>query len=287
MLPTYDPVTVAEKVVTERLTQVASQLSKVNTDSEEAADAQLEAELMDDTPMVTPSVSPKEAGTPAEPVSVAPAGKVDQLDQRVIQIFGKKRTIDDDGHAASPKVANIDAVPIVGNNGTGENNGVTNIAANGIASSGSGSKNNVINIADVTNPTVTKGSDIPDVQPGIDHNAAQEVGDDGMDVGDHFEEANDDGAEDDEWIEAEEEPEAYPEGAFPMQVPGYPMQPIFQYRYRTPNSTPRSRRIDFKNSIVMRNCTRDPHTNRVSQEDYEAREDSEMSLSLGYVTLIS
>ena len=273
----------AKKVVTERLTQVASQLSKVTSELEKTADAQLEAELMDDTPMVTPSVSPKGTGTPAEPADVASTDKVDQLDQRVTQIFGKKRTIVDDGHTASPKIANIDAVTISGNNGTSGNNDVSGIDVNSSANGGSGSNN------DVTNVTVTNGSNVPDAPAGTDHNTAQgvNVSDDGMDVGENDDEANDDGDDDDEWEEAEEEPEAYPEGAFPMQVPGYPMQPIFQYRYRTPNSTPRSRRIDFKNSIVMRNCTRDPHTNRVSQEDYEAREDSEMSLSLGYVTLIS
>lgn len=271
-------------MITDRLTQVATQLSKVTSESEKAADAQLEAELMDDTPMVTPSVSPKETGTPAEPANAAPVDKVDQLDQRVTQIFGKKRTIDDDGHTASPKVANIDAVTVAGNNNTSEKDNVSGVNVNSSASGGSGSNN------DVTNITVTKsGSDVPDAHAGTDHNTSKEanVSDDGMDVGDNDEEVNDDGDDGDEWEEAEEEPEAYPEGAFPMQVPGYPMQPTFQYRYRTPNSTPRSRRIDFKNSIVMRNCTRDPHTNRVSQEDYEAREDSEMSLSLGYVMFIS
>ena len=259
-----DPEKVSEKVVTARLTQVAAQLSKVTNVSDKSADekleAELEAELQEDTPMVTPSVSPKAPATPAEPAPKAiVTEKVDHLDQRVNQIFGKKRTIETDGHSASPKVANIIVTNSTddGTPGSVGNNDVTNITVNkSVASSDE----------KVSGPSQSdeKGSK-------TDVNS----GDGNMDVD------NDDGEEEGEWQEAEEEPEAYPEGAFPMQVPGYPMQPTFNYRYRTPNSTPRSRRIDFKNAIVMRNCTRDPHTNRVSQEDYEAREDSEMSLSLG------
>ena len=267
-----DPEVVSEKVVTQRLTQVAAQLSKVTSAPDKSDDSKLEDELLkEDTPMVTPSLSPEDPGTPAEPADAnAPDAKVDQLDQRVSQIFGKKRAIEGDGNTACPKVANIT---------------VTDASDGGAAVTAPPVHNNVINITVAKPVDVETSNDQAKANNSVD-NATNKVADNNgetnMDVGDGNQEEEDNG----EWQEAEEEPEAWPEGAFPMQVPGYPMQPTFNYRYRTPNSTPRSRRIDFKNAIVMRNCSRDPHTNRVSQEDYEAREDSEMSLSLGYVVFV-
>ena len=265
-----DPETASEKVLTDRLTQVAVQLTKVanvpDKSADEKLDAELEAELQDDTPMVTPSVSPKAPATPAEPVSMSTSvEKVDHLGHRVNQIFGKKRTIEDVGHSASPKVANIT---------------VTDAADGGATVAVKDSDVNNLAVDKNIDSLVKNGVEVPSLDG---NNVDPDVNrvDDAMDVG------NGDDEEDGEWQEAEEEPEAYPEGAFPMQIPGYPMQPTFNYRYRTYNSTPRSRRVDFKNAIVMRNCTRDPYTNRVSQEDYEAREDSEMSLSLGCVMFIS
>ena len=233
-----------DMVVTQRLEKVANQLAKV---ADEPADVkELEDELLkSDTPMVTPP--PEVAEAVVAPVTVPVANGPDQLDERVNQIFGKKRSIEDDGPTASPKVANITVT-------TGSND----------AESGSV----IVKVSDGDkNVTSQVGGHADEVE---------------MDVSDNDNDDSDgDEEEEGEWKEPEEEPEAYPEGAFPMQVPGYPMQPIFNYRYRTPNSTPRSRRIDFKNSIVVRNVTRDPHTGRVSQEDYEIREDSEMALSLG------
>ena len=237
-----------DMVVTQRLEKVANQLAKV---ADEPADVkELEDELLkSDTPMVTPP--PEVAEAVVVPATVPVANGPDQLDERVNQIFGKKRSIEDDGPTASPKVANITVTDV-----TTTSDGDKSDSA--IASNSADGKN---------------GETPPDNGPGPENN---------MDVDPNDDDNDDDGeVEDGEWEEPEEEPEAYPENAFPMQVPGYPMQPIFNYRYRTPNSTPRSRRIDFQNSIVVRNVTRDPHTGRVSQEDYEIREDSEMALSLG------
>ena len=238
---------VSDMVVTQRLEKVANQLAKVADDSSGVKD--LEEELLkSDTPMITPP--PEVAEVVDEPVTAGTTAFTngpDQLDERVTQIFGKKRSIEDDGPVTSPKVANIDVIP--GNDDKSDSAIVNN------ASDGS-----------IENPPSDQGQN-PENNMDIDPDANNDE--------------DDDEGEDGEWQEPEEEPELYPEGAFPMQVPGYPMQPIFNYRYRTPNSTPRSRRIDFKNSIVLRNVTRDPHTGRVSQEDYEIREDSEMALSLG------
>lgn len=246
-LNTLDPALVPDMVVSQRLEKVADQLSRVADDSAGVKD--LEDELLkSDTPMVTPPPEVAEVIGTSVTVSTAPATDgLDQLDERVNQIFGKKRSIEDDGPATSPKVANITVT-----SGNGDN---------------------------VDSAIASKNADDNTVNSPPDNGQNPE---DNMDVDPDDDDDDDDGeGEDGEWQEPEEEPELYPEGAFPMQVPGYPMQPIFNYRYRTPNSTPRSRRIDFKNSIVVRNVTRDPHTGRVSQEDYEIREDSEMALSLG------
>ena len=91
-------------------------------------------------------------------------------------------------------------------------------------------------------------------------------------------------AEDGEWPEDNDQPEAYPDIAFPMAPPSYPRQPDFEYRYRAGHtSTPQRRRVDFTKAIVLRQCRRDPYTGRISQEEYDAREDAEMMISLGYV----
>ena len=237
----------SDMVVTQRLEKVANQLAKVADDSAEVKD--LEEELLkSDTPMVTPPPEIAESvGEPVTAVATPASNGLDQLDERVNQIFGKKRSIEDDGPVASPKVANI---AVTFGNGDKSDSAIVNNASDG----------------SIENPPSDQGQN-PENNMDIDPDANNDE--------------DDDEGEDGEWQEPEEEPELYPEGAFPMQVPGYPMQPIFNYRYRTPNSTPRSRRIDFKNSIVLRNVTRDPHTGRVSQEDYEIREDSEMALSLG------
>ena len=80
-------------------------------------------------------------------------------------------------------------------------------------------------------------------------------------------------------------PEAFPDIGFPIEPPKYPKPPEFNYRYRAgAGSTPQRRRVDFDRSIVLRSTKKDPHTGRVSQEDYDARENSEMQLSLGYVS---
>ena len=86
------------------------------------------------------------------------------------------------------------------------------------------------------------------------------------------------------WPVEQDRPEGFPDVGFPIEPPSYPTAPEFEYRYRAgANSTPQRRRVDFERSIVLPSVRRDPHTGRVSQEDYDAREDAEMALSLGCV----
>ena len=90
------------------------------------------------------------------------------------------------------------------------------------------------------------------------------------------------------WPEQADQPEAFPDVGFPINPPVYPTPPEFEYRYpHGPDSTPQRRRVDFQNSIVLRTCKRDPYTNRIPQEEYEAREEAEMMISLGYYILFN
>ena len=260
-------------VVTERLTKVADKLSKVADDNKSAIEQSEEADSLEasplDTPIPTPpsdsppkplspkSLSPKTKSPPSEMVApVTPMETEDQLGDRVHQIFGKRRAIDIVGPISDPKVANMD----------------TTEGAVGVT------EDSQVNSESTTQNQNNSTSDEMEVGDGdeTDDEGANEDDTDGIDV--HGGTGDEDG-----WNGQEEEPEAFPEAGFPMQVPGYPIQPVFNYRYRTPNSTPRSRRVDFENAIVLPDVRRDPHTNRISQEDYEAREDAEMALSLGLV----
>ena len=87
-----------------------------------------------------------------------------------------------------------------------------------------------------------------------------------------------------EWNqEAMDQPQEFPELGFPDEPPITPTQPEFQYRYRIVGSTPRSRRLDFDRSIVLRPCQRDRFTGKIPDNEYTEREESEMKLSLGCV----
>ena len=96
---------------------------------------------------------------------------------------------------------------------------------------------------------------------------------------------NDDDDEDED--DGGDQPQNFPDLGFPSAPPRYPEQPEFFYQYRVPGSTPRSRRLDFERSIVLRPCERDRHTGRVRDDDYQQREDAEMKVSLGYVSINS
>ena len=257
-------------VVTERLNQVATQLAKVNQtakmDEMAMEDELLNEDPKSDTPVrQSRSSSPKATGSPAEVANTnesiddGESGGRDTVADRVNHIFGsKRRAIEDDEYDASPKVANIVAASGSGNNDNGTGPGP--LPENAIVKDPQPPGGMEID-GDV-------GHDEPEADPEIDHDGDQE-GDNDLE--------NEDG----EWVDGDDNPEDFPDIGFPMQVPGYPMQPIFQYRYRTPNSNPRGRRIDFDRSIVLRRCERDRHTGRIAQEEYEARENSEMALSLG------
>ena len=179
-------------------------------------------------------------------------------------------------------------------------------ATSDIANAGTSAK--VVNVDSATKDAIdTKSSPVADAKstppPAIDNSNVNNNGDNSKaatksngdsDVGDNrrasdMEVSDDDGgpANDngqvDPWAAQNDVPPIlYPVGNFPTVPPQYPAQPSFNYRYRSgAGSTPRRRRQDFTRAIVLRNVKRDPHTNRISNEDYEAREDSEMQLSLG------
>ena len=302
----------ADKVVTERLSKVAVQLEKVSKSLEttkkplEKSEMDLEDELLsEDTP------APSTPSEPATKDAIAPPGgeEPDSIDHRVQHIFGradKRRAIDDNEHEASPKVANIIVT------GTDDVNAklVTNInVADPI-------KETVVTNIDVTkapsNGTVTddtlKTDDVKDgdstiptdlvnnTQPVSQKEPTAIVNNDDvidkvpddveMKADDDSDESEDDSDDDDgdgDWVEHDDQPQEFPDVGFPMQIPAYPRQPEFDYRYRTPNSTPQGRRVDHVNAIVLRRCERDRHTGRIPQDEYEAREEAEMALSLGYV----
>ena len=268
-METLDATKVSELVVTERLNQVATQLSKV-TQEAKSDEMALEDELLNDDPKLdTPAqlsktASPKAAGTPAEPTGNAiddTVGAKDSVGDRVNQIFGsKRRAIGGDGNGSSPKVANI----VVNNN------------VDAAIKEVSDSPTHKSPVDKIVTPPVAM--DVSDEGEG---NAEGAPEGDANNIPDGEEEEPEDEPEDGEWADEDDNPQQFPDMGFPMQVPGYPMQPIFHYRYRTLNSTPRGRRIDFDRSIVLRKCDRDRHTGRIAQEEYEAREDAEMALSLG------
>ena len=266
-------------VVTERLTQVANQLAKVTPD-QKTDESALEDELLNgdpatDTPAHRSKVpSPEVPSTPTEPaekddnhneaIAKAGGGDVDSVADRVNHIFGsKRRAIETAGSDASPKVANIIVTEKTSDDKSAD-----------VTMDETPSEKTIAPPETPSTQSAPPGDQDMDVSDGEEEENAGE---------DDEEEAPAEGDGDGEWADRDDVPEEFPDVGFPMQVPGYPMQPIFDYRYRARNSTPRSRRIDFTNSIVLRKCDRDRHTGRIAQEEYEAREDSEMALSLGYV----
>ena len=273
-MDTLDVTKVTEKIVSDRLEKVAVQLEKV-AKKPEATEMELEDELLNaDTP------APSTPAEPAVPNTIVPptGEESDPLGQRVQQIFGKRPANDSIGSDSSPKVANTTV--------SGSDDAVkTSVANIDVAESSKGSS------GDDIAPAIVKASDgddsskssmtnpPPQIPPPADppHDVPMEENNEQEDGN----QAENGGDGDGGWVEQDDQPQAFPDVGFPMQVPSYPRQPDFRYRYRTPNSTPRGRRIDAQRSIVLRRCERDRHTGRFSQEDYEAREDAEMALSLG------
>ena len=281
-----DPSKVTKMVVDTRLEQVASALEKLpqvegstgtTTVTEDTADVEKELLAMD-----TPAQSPPRApATPTDPSNTIVVNNtsvntvVDTVGDRVDAIFGKKRTNDNaDQSESSP----VKATKVIETSNT-----ETPIAAGG-------DDENIeapVKTSDAEPPKVNPNDNDVDMEQGgaIVDNAPAVID---MNVSD--DEAiggNDGGAEQnnirhDPWPEENDNPENFPEVGFPIEPPQYPAHPEFEYRYRAgPNSTPQRRRQDFERSIVVPSCRRDPHTGRIAQEDYDAREDAEMALSLG------
>ena len=249
----------------------------IKTNSPERMDdvGEDETQLLADTPAPSPPSSPPNEGAmEVDPATLSTPPSADAIAERVQELFGKRRAMDNEGTGV-PKVVSADSAEA-------DANAQIEVETNNDSSE---SKND----SQVNTPEPIKGnSDVGDKVKGN-----SDVGDNStvvnMDVAEdnatpvasgNNEEAND---ANDGWDEPEvDQPQAFPDQAFPVAVPGYPIHPVFDYRYRAgTDSTPRRRRIDFDRAIVLPQCRRDPHTNRISNEDYEAREDSEMQLSLG------
>ena len=288
-----DPNKVSELVVDARLAQVATKLEQLpkndesttapaieKTDDEEK---KVEEELLGSPKQATPVGSPppvdsndggkggdvSDSKTNDKVVS-ANDDKTDAIADRVQTIFGKRRATDElDQSEISPKVGN-----------TGESSTPT------IEQSAPP----VPSVVPPATPTVSSPV-VPAVQ-----NAPPDVRAVDMELDENDKGANNDndnvnnnvvdnggnGGDINMWPVEQDQPEGFPDLGFPIEPPTYPTAPEFEYRYRAgANSTPERRRIDFERSIVLPNVRRDPHTGRVSQEDYDAREDAEMALSLG------
>ena len=288
-----------------RLNEVATQLEKLPKDddgkvaaeaneAEEAEKALLKS--LESTPKDTPIPSPPKCG-PA--ITIVPSGGVtggdngttiESIDERVESLFGKRPRLSDDIDQSETSSKSVDPIE-TSNTATPQPQADSTIV-------------NVVNMetesADTqslttNNNNVDSNNRMDDSDVG-DNSGNVNVGDKSQDPSPVVEnppvapmeaEANAPAPAapaNNIWPQGDaiDQPEGFPDVGFPMAPPTYPSPPEFHYRYRSgPNSTPRSRRIDFERSIVLRDTRRDPHTGRVSQEDYDAREDSEMALSLG------
>ena len=237
---------------------------------EEMEDSLLNGDGRADTPAPTPPGTPPNGKVNGgESKAVTP----DAIEKRCQQIFGKRpATGDITDTGTSAKVVNVEAEKT--------DNKSDPVAVTAPDNTQAIAKDNL----NVNNNGDNSKAAVKDPKGNID------AGDDSkpvdMDVSDDDGNPVDANGRVDPWAVANEAPPIlYPTESFPTEPPQYPAQPSFNYRYRAgAGSTPRRRRQDFTRAIVLRNVKRDPHTNRVSNEDYEAREDSEMQLSLGCVT---
>ena len=195
--------------------------------------------------------------------------KADAIADRVQTIFGKRRATDEiDQSEISPKVGNIDeSSPSTIEQGPPP---VPPVALS------------VAPVEPVPPAPVVQDAllNVQAVDMELDEN------DDNVGDNDNVANNDDNGVNNGDvnmWPVEQDRPEGFPDVGFPIEPPSYPTAPEFEFRYRAgANSTPQRRRVDFERSIVLPSVRRDPHTGRVSQEDYDAREDAEMALSLGY-----
>ena len=233
-------------------------------------DKLLDGDGRTDTPAPTPPGTPPNESATGKDLSKAVTP--DAIEKRCQQIFGKRPATSDIGNAGtSAKVVNVD-------------------------SSMKGATDNKPPPAVPTDAKQNPPPAIDNVNNNGDNGKAADKSNGDNDVGDNRRASDMEVSDDDDgpanengqvdpWAGQNDDPPIlYPAECFPTAPPQYPAQPSFNYRYRSgAGSTPRRRRQDFTRAIVLRNVKRDPHTNRISNEDYEAREDSEMQLSLGYV----
>ena len=274
-----DPNQVSGMVVEARLAQVASKLEQLPQDGEPPSKPAEEKKDEDDKKTEDELLGSPKAGTPTgsppsndngdiNKADDVPESSSDAIADRVQTIFGKRRAPDEiDQSEISSKVVNIDDSSAI--------------------------EKDVASSAPPSTPPVKSPSDQvaqnppPDVQA-VDMELDENEGEDNIAVNNDNDDNNgDDNGDNNMWPVEQDQPEGFPDVGFPIEPPSYPTAPEFQYRYRAgANSTPQRRRLDFERSIVIPNVRRDPHTGRVSQEDYDAREDAEMALSLGYVTCL-
>ena len=262
MSPTPSAQDVAPIVVTKRLEKAASKLAEIAVEREMTEEeAKIEDELLQDpdgkvltdVPTETPTETPTED---------------DSVGDRVALIFGKRTASsapENPSKVKSPKTVTNAIVP-----GSAEDDfeAVPEIPKPESSDKSSSETDGPKPPAEVTPPGGAQND--PPFGP---HNKAAE---DAMEVDDAWGPGQDNDEPDDR-------PEAFPDVGFPDELPTYPDQPDFHYRYRVPGSTPQARRQDFERSVRLRSCQRDRYTGRISDEDYRQREHDEMKVALGYV----
>ena len=243
-------------------------------ESQAPSGVQTEDELLD-SPRPTTTDAPSTPAIVPEPSPSTPVNNdkdnTDTIADRVQVIFGQKRASDD--------VTDSEPVSKVVN--TGET-GATASSSTIVTVSGNDTAPEQMEIDPTVAPPNTQPVDMAIDEDDVgDKNAPGDNEQGGAGV---IQEGQNNNAEGNapEWPEEVDEPAEFPDVGFPLTVPEYPSHPEFTYRYRSgPDSTPKRRRTDFDRSIVLPQCRRDPHTNRIAQDDYDAREQAEMALSLG------
>ena len=258
-------------------------------DPKSTKESAAEDELLN-SPRPTPSEATPSVPAPSPTALPPPEVEKDTIAERVQTIFGQKRASDD----------TTDSEPVtkvVNTGGANDTSSTTIVIPTGVVAAPANMEVDTppVQTVNKTAPDATK----PDTQPvdmdtgddgaGDDPSQNQNQGqgpvendnNDPPPIDNDNNDANNDG-----WPEEVDQPAEFPDIGFPVAPPTYPSPPEFNYRYRSgPNSTPQRRRIDHDRSVVLPQCRRDPHTNRIAQDDYDAREQAEMALSLGYVFL--
>ena len=272
----------------------------VKTGTKPSTDKASEEELLGSPPKVPTTPIETTEGPPPAPVAVVdskekPDEKVDDgndaIADRLQTIFGQKRASDDvtDSEPVSKVVNtgvnNVIAAPSTIATTEMEVDADANVAPAATTtpvSDGTGDKSSTNSNSISTSKASTSDTRVVDMDVG-DNDGGDNSGIVNNSVPGDDAPGNGIAPNGNGWPEEVDQPAEFPDVGFPLAPPTYPTAPEFTYRYRSgAQSTPQRRRIDFDRSIVLPNCRRDPHTNRIAQDDYDAREQAEMALSLGY-----